>query len=226
MEKAIAYYRVSTEQQGRSGLSLEAQQKAVSDFAKSNSLMLAEEFVEIRSSRSNQHFNLKAALAECKKQRAVLIIAKLDRLSRNVAFIAALMDAKDVQFKVVDNPHADKIILHIIAVFAQYEREQISKRTSAALQAAKRKGTELGKNGKYVLSKRNKIQADMFAISMQPLIEKLKANGYTTIRAIASELNRKQVATYSDNSSRWHPTTVHQLLKRIKRLQSHVSNSS
>ena len=216
MEKAIAYYRVSTEQQGRSGLSLEAQQKAVADFVEANGWMLAEEFVEIRSSRSNQHYNLKSALAECKRQRAVLVIAKLDRLSRNVAFIAALMDAKDVQFKVVDNPHADKIILHIIAVFAQYEREQISKRTSAALQAAKRKGVELGRHGRYVLSKVNKMEADMFAVSMRPVIETIQANGHTSIRSIGVELNRAGVATF--NNSRWHPTTVYQLLRRIRNL--------
>lgn len=211
--KAIAYYRVSTEEQGKSGLSLEAQQKVVSDFAMANDYLLVEEFVEIRSSRSNIHFALKAALDECKKYGAVLLIAKLDRLSRNVAFIATLMDAKDVKFIVVDNPHADKIILHIMAVFAQYEREQISRRTSAALQAAKRRGVVLGKHGREVLSKVNRFNANMFAQKMKPIIDGLRSKGIMTIRSIATELNRLKVPTYSKR--KWHITSVHKLIRRI-----------
>lgn len=222
MKKAIAYYRVSTEDQGRSGLSLEAQQKSVGDFARANGYVLLEEFVEIRSSRSNHHYNLKAALMECKQERAVLLIAKLDRLSRNVAFIAALMDAKDVAFKVVDNPHADEVILHILAAFAQYERKQISKRTIAALQAAKVKGVELGVYGRDVLSKLNQLEADMFALSMLPIIAKLKAEGQNTLRAITTELNMKNIRTSRNNHSRWHLNTVHQLIKRINRLTAEV----
>lgn len=218
MQKAIAYYRVSTEEQGKSGLSLEAQQKAVSDFANANDLLLVEEFVEIRSSRSNMHFALKAALDECKKCGAVLLIAKLDRLSRNVAFIATLMDAKDVSFTVVDNPHADKIILHIMAVFAQYEREQISRRTSAALQAAKRNGVVLGKHGREVLSKVNRFNADMFAQKMKPIIDGLKHKGMVTIRAIVAELNRLKIPTYGKR--KWHKTSVHNLLRRIDDLEN------
>lgn len=211
--KAIAYYRVSTEEQGKSGLSLEAQQKAVNDFANANDLLLVEEFVEIRSSRSNMHFALKAALDECKKCSAVLLIAKLDRLSRNVAFIATLMDAKDVSFTVVDNPHADKIILHIMAVFAQYEREQISRRTSAALQAAKRKGVVLGKHGREVLSKVNRFNADMFAQKMKPIIDDLKSKGLITVREITAELNKLKIPTYKKH--KWHISSVHKLLKRM-----------
>ena len=225
MRKAIGYYRVSTEEQGRSGLSLEAQQKAVSDFAKANDYILIDEFVEIRSSRSNIHFALKAALGECKQQQAVLLIAKLDRLSRNVAFIATLMDAKDVFFTVVDNPHADKIILHIMAVFAQYEREQISKRTSAALQAAKRKGVVLGKHGRDVLSKLNYLEANMFALAMRPTVQLLKDRGITTIRAISDELNKMGVATFRNKTSRWHPNTVHQLLRRINKMNDQINKT-
>lgn len=218
MQKAIAYYRVSTEGQGKSGLSLEAQRKAVNDFIDANGYMLTEEYIEIRSSHCNMNYALKAALAECKQSGAVLLIAKLDRLSRSVAFIATLMDAKDVSFTVVDNPHADKIILHIMAVFAQYEREQISKRTSAALQAAKRKGVVLGKHGREVLSKVNRFNADMFAQKMKPVIDGLKHKGKVTIRAIVAELNRLKVPTYGKR--KWHNTSVHNLLKRIDDLDN------
>ncbi len=155
MQNAIAYYRVSTDRQGKSGLGLEAQQKAVSDFAMSNGFQIVEEFIEVRSGKRNWQYALKAALSECKKTRSVLIIAKLDRLSRSVAFIATLMEANGVTFQIVDYPHADKVIIHFLAAFAEFERDQISKRTKAALAAAKLRGIELGKHGRDVLSKMN-----------------------------------------------------------------------
>src|SRR5690606_17857566 len=150
MKKAIPYYRVSTLRQGESGLGLEAQQKAVRDYAARFNFALLPECIEIESGKKNNRPVLHEALAKCKKQNAVLLIAKLDRLSRNVAFIAQLMEA-GIDFLAVDNPHANKLMLHIMAAFAEHEREQISKRTKAALASAKNRGVQLGKNGRNVL---------------------------------------------------------------------------
>lgn len=212
MKKAIMYYRVSTERQGKSGLGLEAQKKAVKDFAKVNGYSLHREFVEVESGKKNARTVLQQALTACKSENATLLIAKLDRLGRNVAFISKLMEA-GVEFKAVDNPYAGKLIVHIMAAFAEHERDQISERTTAALKAAKTKGVELGYNGRYVLSKQNSIKAKEFALKMKPKIEDLNEKGFVTVREIAEELNRQQVPTYRNN--RWHPSTVHQLIKRI-----------
>src|SRR2546421_792020 len=139
----IAYFRVSTDKQGKSGLGLEAQRKAVLDYLNGGRWSLVQEFVEIESGKHNERPQLTAALAACNKHRARLVIAKLDRLSRNLAFIAALMES-GVEFVAVDNPHANKLTVHILAAVAQHEREMISERTKAALAAAKRRGKRLG----------------------------------------------------------------------------------
>ena len=135
MKKAITYYRVSTERQGESGLGLLAQQKAVKDFAWANDYQLMGEFVEVESGKKNNRPVLVQALDRCKRENATLLIAKLDRLGRNVAFISKLMES-GVDFKAVDNPHASKLVVHMMAVFAEHERDQISQRTAAALKAA------------------------------------------------------------------------------------------
>jgi DNA invertase Pin-like site-specific DNA recombinase len=137
--KAFAYFRVSTDRQGKSGLGLDAQREAVMNYLNGGSWTLAAEYVEIESGKHNERPQLLAALAACKKLRARLVIAKLDRLSRNLAFIAALMDS-GVEFVAVDNPHANKLTIHILAAVAQHEREMISQRTKDALQAAKARG--------------------------------------------------------------------------------------
>lgn len=215
MQKAIAYYRVSTKRQKRSGLGLEAQQKSVAEFAQSNDFLLIEEYYEIMSGRRNKRQGLQAALAACKKEDAVLLIAKLDRLSRSVAFISTLMESK-VDFKAIDAPFADKFTIHILAAVAEKEREDTSIRTIAALAAAKRRGVLLGKNGRYVLSKRNKERAGKFAVKMYPVIKALKKRGIKTMRAITAELNRLHVPTFSKQDAHWHPTTVCRLLNRIQ----------
>src|SRR5436189_2530891 len=138
--KFIAYFRVSTDKQGRSGLGLEAQREAVLAYLNGGRWSLVEEFVEVESGKRNDRPQLTAALAACKKHRAKLVIAKLDRLSRNLAFIATLMDS-GVEFVAVDNPHANKLTVHILAAVAQHEREMIAQRTKDALQA---RGQRLG----------------------------------------------------------------------------------
>lgn len=216
MKRAIAYYRVSTERQGRSGLGLEAQQKSVEHFASINDFKLIEEFIETESGKKNRRLGLLAALKECKHQDATLLIAKLDRLSRRVTFIATLMES-GVDFKVVDNPYAETFTLHILAAVAQKECEDISKRTTVALAAAKARGVELGKFGKEVLSQRNKEKANAYAQSLQPIIDKIRAQGIKTVRGIADELNRLKIST-AKGGQKWHICTVFNLLQRIKQL--------
>jgi DNA invertase Pin-like site-specific DNA recombinase len=214
MKKAITYYRVSTERQGASGLGLEAQKQVVQEFARANDFLLESEFIEVESGRNTKRPVLLEALSACKSQQATLLIAKLDRLGRNVAFISKLMEA-GVDFKAVDNPHAGKLIVHIMAAFAEHERDQISERTIAALQVAKSRGVELGKHGRYVLSALNKQQADQFAATIRPIVSRLQRKGITTVRAITRELNRLHVPTYR-NSGQWHVSTVHTIMKRFE----------
>jgi DNA invertase Pin-like site-specific DNA recombinase len=142
----VAYCRVSTDQQGRSGLGLEAQQKAVTDYLNGGNWSVIAEFTEVEMGKRNDRPQLEHALASCRKHKAKLVIAKLDRLSRNLAFIAALMDSS-IEFVAVDNPHATRLTLHILAAVAEHEREMIAARTKAALQASKARGTRLGRNG-------------------------------------------------------------------------------
>lgn len=210
----MAYVRVSTDQQGESKLGLEAQQRSVSEYARSNGIELIGEFTEIESGSKSKRPILGKALACCRKHKAILIIAKLDRLGRSVAFISTLMES-NVNFVAVDNPHANELILHIMAAFAQYEREQIRARTREALAAAKRRGVKLGEHGK-ILSRRNKFKAEQFAHQMKPIIEKLKADGYISIRKIADELNRRKIPAYR-KGTKWHKTSVYNLLTRLQK---------
>jgi DNA invertase Pin-like site-specific DNA recombinase len=139
----VAYYRVSTDRQGRSGLGLEAQQKAVMDYLNGGAWELVGEFIEVESGKKSDRPELSRAIDACRKHKARLVIAKLDRLSRNLAFVATLMES-GVEFVAVDNPHANKLTIHILAAVAEHEREAISERTKAALAAAKARGKRLG----------------------------------------------------------------------------------
>lgn len=217
MKKAVPYYRVSTERQGQSGLGLQAQQNAVQEFATSGNYKLIGEFIEVESGRNNKRPILHEALAECKKHKATLLIAKLDRLGRNVAFISALMESQ-VDFIAVDNPQANKLIVHIMAAFAEYERDQISIRTREALSMAKKRGVKLGQYGRNVLAKKNKSDSLAFAKRMHKTMAKLQKEGFETIREITARLNELNIPTYS-GEGHWHVNTVHRLLKQIKSLQ-------
>ena len=145
IRRFVAYYRVSTDRQGKSGLGLDAQQAAVLAFINGNA-ELVPEFTEIESGKRVDRPELAKALEVCRRQKAKLVIAKLDRLWRNLAFIATLMKA-GVEFVAVDNPHANKLTVHILAAVAQHEREMISERTKAALRAAKARGTRWMQGG-------------------------------------------------------------------------------
>ena len=214
MNKAIAYYRVSTDRQGKSGLGLEAQNETVKQFANFKQWELIGEFTEIESGKKSNRPQLQEALKQCLKQKAVLVIAKLDRLGRNVAFISSLMESK-VEFVAVDNPHANRLMLHLLAAFAEHEREQISTRTKEALKVAKSRGVILGKHGKNVLSQENIKLADDFAEAIQPIIFKLKSEGFTTLRALRDELNNRSIASFRKDC-KWHLDTVFHITKRIE----------
>ncbi|MDA0967574.1 MAG: recombinase family protein [Proteobacteria bacterium] len=212
-KRYIAYYRVSTDKQGKSGLGLEAQQKAVRLHLNGGDWELLEEFVEVESGKKNNRPKLQEALKSCKRLHATLIIAKLDRLARNVHFISGLMES-GVDFVATDNPNANRLMLHMLAAFAEHEREQISQRTKSALQAAKERGVRLGINGKD-LAVKNKQSALDFAISLKPTIADIRKRGISTYRAIADELNRLSVATFH-GKGQWYAPAVHRLVKRLE----------
>ena len=214
MKPAIAYYRVSTDKQGKSGLGLDAQKNSVDIFCKSREYNVTTHYEEIESGKKNDRPMLVAALKQCKKEKATLIIAKLDRLSRNVSFISNLMES-GVKFVAADYPEADDLMLHMVSAFSQHERKAIGIRTKEALQAAKRRGVRLGSYGTDVLSKVNKEEAIIFANIMKPVINCLKVEGFTTIRAITQELNKRSIPTYRNNGTEWHIPTVFRLSKSI-----------
>jgi DNA invertase Pin-like site-specific DNA recombinase len=213
MKQAVVYYRVSTQKQGRSGLGLEAQQASVQHFIQAYGYQVIQEYTEIRSGRRDVNRPiLQEALALCRKHKATLLIAKQDRLTRSVLFIATLLAAK-VSFVSVSNPNAAKVMIYLDAVMAEHERDLISERTKNALQAAKRRGVELGKHGKYVQSKINREKALAFSRLMWPIVQELRNQGFTTIRALAGEMNRLKIPTYKQGSYQWHPRTVHRLIQ-------------
>ena len=224
MARHIAYYRVSTARQGQSGLGLEAQRKAVADFLKGGGLVA--EFTEVESGKRADRVELAKALTACRKHKAVLVIAKLDRLSRNVAFIANLMEA-GVEFVACDMPYANKLTLHILAAMAEHEREMISKRTREALAAAKARGRKLGwsipdraQDQREAAAKgatTTATKADQFAANVLPIVRDVQRAGIKSLAGIASALNARGVRTAQSTDKApgtWYPTTVKNLLAR------------
>lgn len=212
--KFVAYYRVSTERQGRSGLGLEAQRKAVTDYLNGGKWQLVSEFTEVETGKGSNALDrrpqLKAAIDACRKHKATLVIAKLDRLARNVAFIAGLMDSR-VDLVAVDNPNVNRMTLQILAAVAEDEARRISERTKAALQAAKARGKILGLHGR-VLAKHNSETAAQFAAQVAPRVKALQSKGLT-IRELTNELNQAGIPT--PRGGKWHVASVHRLLQRI-----------
>ncbi len=207
----IAYYRVSTQRQGTSGLGLEAQRKAVVDYINGNGSKVLAEYTEVESGKRWSRPELDKALAHCKKHRATLVIAKLDRLARNVHFISGLIESR-VDFVAADMPEADRAFLQMAAVFAEWEGRKISERTKAALAAAKARGVKLGITGKD-RAKENKAAADAVARSLRLVIKEIAAEGITSIRGVAEALNKRGIET--PRGGRWHPTSVARLLARL-----------
>lgn len=209
MKKYISYYRVSTARQGESGLGLEAQRQAVMSYLNGGDWNIIEEYVEIESGKHNDRPKLAEAITACKKYRAVLIIAKLDRLARNVHFVSGLMEA-GIEFIAVDNPHASKLLIHLLSAFAEHERELISKRTRDALQAAKAKGVRLGANGKKLAAK-HKAEARQRDQQHYPVIATLMRE-HCSYTAVAEEMNALAIPTPS--GGKWYASSVRHVCMR------------
>lgn len=196
--KYISYIRVSTEKQGQSGLGLEAQRRDINvfmdSFSQSGDSIIAE-FVEVESGKHNDRTKLEEAMSMCKEQGATLLVAKLDRLSRRVSFIAGLLEDREFQFKVAQMPYADKFQLHIYAALAEQERDFISQRTKAALAVKKAQGVKLGaaahkESTRPSNLKRQPLAAIQFAAQFEPELKIMRDIGLTYDQ-ISERLNQK-----------------------------------
>lgn len=216
--KFVAYYRVSTAKQGQSGLGLEAQREAVRNHLNGGDWHLIGEFVEVESGKRSDRPKLHAALRLCRSTKATLVVAKLDRLARNVAFVSALMEAK-VKFVCVDMPDANNLTVHILAAVAEAEAAMISARTKAALAAAKARGTKQigGQRGDFRIKsvaakghaaglKVRQAKAAERKADWMPVIEDITASGVVTLLGIAAELNARGFTTA--RGGKWTATAV------------------
>ena len=210
----VGYFRVSTEKQGRSGLGLDAQRAAVSAYVEHQRGKLLAEFTEVETGKRHDRPKLAEAMAVCRRERATLLIAKLDRLARNVAFIANLMEA-GVPFIAVDMPYAEKLTLHIFAAMAEEEARRIAQRTKSALAAAKARGTVLGAHGK-VLAQEQIKRADEFARHLAPILEELRGSGAKTDRSLLKALNSGGIT--GPLGGQFHLRSVQRLRQRIVRI--------
>jgi DNA invertase Pin-like site-specific DNA recombinase len=215
----IGYYRVSTAKQGRSGLGLEAQQSAVRGYLNGGSWQLVAEVVEVESGKRSDRPKLAEALRLCRLHKAVLIIAKLDRLARNVAFVSALMES-GVEFVAVDFPQANRLTVHILAAVAEHEAKAISERTKAALAAAKARGVRLGGDRGASLSveaqtKGNQVRtakANDRAADLLPVIRDIREAGAVTLQQVADGLNARGITTA--RGGQWSPVQVQRVEAR------------
>lgn len=216
----VAYYRVSTARQGKSGLGLDAQKSAVASYVLGQGGEVVSEFTEAESGKNNERPELQRAIAEAKRLGAVLLIAKLDRLARNVAFISNLLES-GVEVTAADMPEANRFMLHVMAAVAEHEGQAISERTKAALAAAKARGVKLGwaipsRRDEQKRAARNsmaarKAKADNFAANVMPIIRELQGQGLS-LRGIARALNARGVKTA--RGKQWQAVTVRNVLAR------------
>lgn len=220
--KFVAYYRVSTDRQGASGLGLEAQRDAIHRYLNGGRWSVIGEFTEIESGtrkRLAKRPMLEDAIKLCKKEKATLIVAKLDRLARDVQFISELLNSQ-IRFICADAPEADRTFLQMMSVFAEYEGRRIGERTKAALQQLKKQGKKLGSPKPEVGSKAGTAvlvaQADAYAERVGPVVRDIiRKTGANTLRDIANKLQEKGVLTPRGNAE-WRPSQVSNLLKRVK----------
>ena len=222
--RAVAYYRVSTSKQGRSGLGLEAQATAVKDYIGRNGAILVAEFTELESGARNDRPQLQGALTRATLSAATLVIAKLDRLSRNAAFLLTLRDA-GTDFVAVDMPHATPVTVGIMAVIAEEERRLISERTKAALKAAKARGVKLGNpngaeafrrtgmRGSMIGAEANKANAQRRAESLREIVSEIRTDGAVSYAAVARALNDRHIATRTGKD--WRAGSVKVLMERL-----------
>ena len=221
--KWISYLRVSTGRQGRSGLGLEAQRKAVDDCLNGGRWKLIKEFVEVESGKRTDRPELAKAIQACRVYGAKLVIAKIDRLSRDAHFLLGLEKA-GVDFIAADMPNANRLTVGIMAMVAEEERRMISRRTREALAAAKRRGVKLGgywKDAHFTRAARKARNeavhraANAKATDLAPIIVELQASGYRSLQASADGLNARQIPTPS-GTGQWQRTTVARVLARIR----------
>ncbi len=220
LKPLIGYVRVSTAQQGRSGLGIEAQKEALERFAAAEGFTLVRMFVEIETGKGadalDRRPQLAAALSEARRQRCSVAVAKLDRLSRDVHFISGLM-AHRVPFVVADlGADVDPFILHLFAALAEKERAMISTRTKAALTAAKARGVVLG-GPKLAKARKSavasiKALADQHAANVLPVVREIRRAGATSLRQIADALNARGITT--PRGGKWHASSVRNVLER------------
>lgn len=217
----IAYYRASTDAQNESGLGLEAQERAVRDYvSRVPGAEIIRSVTEIESGKRNDRPKIAEALRLCRVLGATLLIAKIDRLARNVAFISTLMES-GADFVAVDMPQANKLTVHILAAMAEFEREQISNRTKVGLESAKLRGVKLGRpenlrNGHVGRAKgiaKRQREADARAVDYLPEIEALKTAGAVSLRQIAAGLNERRVQ--APRGGDWTAVQVSRLLQRL-----------
>lgn len=218
----ISYYRVSTARQGQSGLGLEAQRAAVLGYLNGGDWRLVGEFTEVESGKNNDRPQLAKAMAECRLRNATLVIAKLDRLSRNAAFLLSLRDA-GVAFVCADMPDANTLTIGILALIAQNEREALSARTKAALAARRARGHTLGNPANLTTSAAalgsragnlaKTAKAEKRTADLAPVIEDIQASGKRSRTAIAAELNSRGFP--APRGGEWAPAQVHRLLIRL-----------
>lgn len=226
--KLVAYRRVSTARQGASGLGLEAQAKAIDDYAQAKRAQVIASFTEVESGKANDRPELTKALHLAQLTGATLVIAKLDRLSRNAAFLLTLRES-GVSFVASDMPEANDLTVGIMALVAQQEREATSKRTKEALAAAKARGTKLGNpNGAAALRRASrgntaslgaiKANADQHALNLLPVLQALRERGLESLAAIAAALNQQGILT--PRGGKWHKSSVRNLIQRLEAFQA------
>ena len=224
MAAFVTYLRVSTDQQGRSGLGLEAQRAAVERHAAATGGAIVAEFVEVESGRKSDRAQLAAAMAACRARRAVLLIAKLDRLARNVAFVSRLMEA-GVEFVAADMPTVNKLTVHILAAVAEEEARAISARTVAALGAARARGVKLGNPSLKPGNRAQALAAGRIAATVKaakaaraaadvaPVIAEIRAEGIASLGAVARALTARGIPSPSGRGG-WHAATVARVIAR------------
>lgn len=225
MTTYVAYCRVSTDKQGRSGLGLEAQRAAISAFLRPGDALLQPPYVEVESGRRADRPELRAAIERCRRTGATLLIAKLDRLARNVAFVSGLRES-GVEFRACDFPDANRLMVHILVAFAEHEAEMISERTKAALTAAKARGVKLGGDRGYrppapptgldtaKATALRQRKADHAAFAVLPVIERLRGEGVQSLGGLAKRLNELGQPT-SRGGGEWTATAVKRALARV-----------
>jgi DNA invertase Pin-like site-specific DNA recombinase len=227
--KYVAYYRVSTDKQGISGLGLDAQKEAVRSWLSGGRWQLVDEVVEIESGKRNDRPGLAEALRLCRVHGACLVIAKLDRLSRNLNFISNLMES-GVEFQAVDFPEANRLTIHILAAVAEHEAKMISERTKIALAAAKARGTKLGPRNPEPIKKAHvdrgrarghkvvQERARKRALDLAPVLDDLRVKGITSKGGMARALNERGIPTPRGGS--WLVPQISRLLLTLEKARS------